>query len=399
MSSMRIPRQGLFATLALTTAGAAMCLVAPATAQAPESGSVRVAATGDKPELLKTIPIAKHADEERRVVMSLDSDKVGALEDGDRLEATAEVEVSVCLKTNPLHPGPGHSCIGKDYGYNPTVRTQLVLGPSASSSGAGSTVPVSGTKKLRCTQRLPNRNHHCVLVVDDGRLKIDDAQALPCSPDNCHLNLVLSAHNKDAKRGNRLVVGADAAGTGRVVGDKGGVNVARFRPGTLKKEDPINGNRQRSRLPIAASIGGHEQKKVLYSARIENPREGEQVIVEAEAFARISHLNYNSFMTTSMVLGENASSTRNSAPVNATRSKGRISIGNGFNCTQGRSGHRSPCAAKKVGVIEFLENVNRTLYVNLIGGMAAQFPEERHRPGDKAKILDKGFLRVYRFAG
>jgi hypothetical protein len=33
----------------------------------------------------------------------------------------------------------------------------------------------------------------------------------------------------------------------------------------------------------------------------------------------------------------------------------------------------------------------------VIGASAAQFPEERHRSGDKAKILDKGYLRVYRF--
>jgi hypothetical protein len=321
---------------------------------------------------------------------------VGELEDGDRLEGTAEVEVSVCLKNNPLHPGPGHRCVGKTYGYNPRVRAQLVLGPTGSSSGAGSTVAVSGAEGQKCTQRQPHRNHHCVLVINDGRLKIDDAQALPCNPNDCHLNLVLSASNRGAKPGHKLVVGADSAGSGKVVGDKGGLNVARFRPGTLKKENPIEGQRKRARLKITPDIG-HDQKKVLFSAPIRNPRAGEQFIVDGAAFAKISHLNYSVFMGSTMVLGENASSTRNSAPVNATRSKGRITRGNGFNCTQGPSGHRSPCVARKVGVIEFLENVNRTLYVNLISGMAAQFPEQRHRPGDKAKILKKGYLRVYRF--
>jgi hypothetical protein len=50
-----------------------------------------------------------------------------------------------------------------------------------------------------------------------------------------------------------------------------------------------------------------------------------------------------------------------------------------------------------VGVIEFLENVNRTLYVNVIGSMAAMFPEGRHRQGDKARVPRKGYLRIYRF--
>jgi hypothetical protein len=397
MSSMFVGRRGKLATLGVAFACTALWAI-PATAQGP-GGTVRVSATGARAELVKAIPIARHADEEPRVVMSLGPDKVGELEDGDRLEGTAEVEVSVCLKPNPRHPGANNKCIGKTYGYNPTVRAWLVLGPSASASGDGSTVRVSGTKKLRCTQRLPNRNHHCVLVIDDGRLKIDEAQSLPCNPNDCHLNLVLSAHNRGARPGHKLVVGADAAGAGRVVGDKGIVNVARFRPGSLKKEDPVEGNRSRSRLPISGSIGGHDKKKVLYTARIRNPRAGEQMIVDGAVFARISHLNYNAFLTTTVVLGENASSTRNSAPVNATRSKGRITRGNGFNCTQGRSGHRSPCVAKKVGVIEFVENVNRTVYVNVIGSSAAQFPEERHRSGDKAKILDKGYLRVYRFGG
>jgi len=36
-------------------------------------------------------------------------------------------------------------------------------------------------------------------------------------------------------------------------------------------------------------------------------------------------------------------------------------------------------------------------HVNVIGSMAAMFPEGRHRHGDKAKVLRKGFLRVYRF--
>jgi hypothetical protein len=180
-----------------------------------------------------------------------------------------------------------------------------------------------------------------------------------------------------------LVIGADAGGAGRVLGDKGMVNAARFRPGPLKKENPVEGDRSRSRLPIAASIGGHDEKKVLYTARIRNPREGEQVIVDDVVFARINHLRYSTFMTTTLVLGQNASSTSNSAPVNATRSKGRISRGNGSDCTQGPSGHKTPCLARKVGVIEFLENVNRTLYVNVIGSMAAMFPEGRHHQGDK----------------
>ncbi len=119
---------------------------------------MRVSATGARPELVKTIPIAKHRDEEPQVVMSLGADKIGELQDGDRLEGTAGVEVSVCLKPNPRHPEANNNGVGRTYGYNPTVRAWLVLGPSALSSGDGSTVRVSGAKSLRCPQRLPHRN-------------------------------------------------------------------------------------------------------------------------------------------------------------------------------------------------------------------------------------------------
>ena len=58
--------------------------------------------------------------------MSLQPGNLGDLRDGDRLEATAEVEVSVCLKPNELH-GSDRACIGRTYGYDPTVIAELVL--------------------------------------------------------------------------------------------------------------------------------------------------------------------------------------------------------------------------------------------------------------------------------
>jgi hypothetical protein len=159
---------------------------------------------------VKTIPIAKHRDEEPQVVMSLGADKIGELQDGDRLEGTADVEVSVSLEPNPGHPG-ANKCVDGTYGYNPTVRAWLVLGPSELSSGDGSTVRVSGAKSLRCPQRLLHRNHHCVLVVDDGRLKIDDAQALPCNPNDCHL----TRRQRAQPRGQGRAPVVDRGGRGR----------------------------------------------------------------------------------------------------------------------------------------------------------------------------------------
>ena len=77
---------------------------------------------------------------------------------------------------------------------------------------------------------------------------------------------------------------------------------------------------------------------------------------------------------------------------------GQIAEANGFNCTQGDSAHEDPCVARKVGVLEVTRDSPKTLYVNLTAGLAAQADfNNRHRSSDVAKLLDDGFLRVYRY--
>ena len=97
--------------------------------------------------------------------MSLQPGNLGDLRDGDRLDATAEVEVSVCLKPNELH-GSDRPCIGRTYGYDPSVIAELVLADGDPRPGRNA---VSlGSDQLTCAQSQPNRNHHCVLVIDGG---------------------------------------------------------------------------------------------------------------------------------------------------------------------------------------------------------------------------------------
>ena len=78
---------------------------------------------------------------------------------------------------------------------------------------------------------------------------------------------------------------------------------------------------------------------------------------------------------------------------------GQIAEANGFNCTQGDSAHEDPCTARKVGVLEITRDSPKTLYVNLVAGLAAQADfEDRHRASDVARVSTGGFLRVYRDA-
>lgn len=147
---------------------------------------MRTAATEHgKAERVKTLPISKQPWQEARSIMSVGPEGVGALIAGDRLEAAGDFEVSVCLKSNPLHPGAGQPCVGDIYSYNPTIRAKLVLASSGGATGPAGTQNISRTQSLTCTQDLPARNHHCVVSVPWSSLKIADPDSLPCRADAC----------------------------------------------------------------------------------------------------------------------------------------------------------------------------------------------------------------------
>ncbi len=356
-----------------------------------DTGTVRTGTTGNDSEIARTVPIGKGAGAERRVVMSLQAGNLGDLRDGDRLDASAEVEVSVCLKPNELHRS-SRPCIGRTYGYDPSVRAELVLAEGTRADGVS-----LGSDRLTCAQSQPNRNHHCVLVIDGG-IDIDEAAALPCNPETCHINLVLSARDGKARRGHKLVVGADSGGRA-VNGDKGRINFIRYRPGSQQREQPLaTSARRRSSLPIAQE-GGDPKDRVVYSVELGGLRAGEQLVIDGRMVARIGRHPYNVFQTNSLVLSENPDSTsREGWPERVGDLNGQIAEANGFNCTQGDSAHEDPCTARKVGVLEITRDSPKTLYVNLVTGMAAQADfDNRHHAGDTAKVLDDGFLRVYRY--
>ena len=357
------------------------------------TGTVRTGTTGNDSELTKAIPIGRRAGAKQRVMMSLEQANLGDLRDGDVLAATAEVEVSVCLKPNELH-GSNRPCIGRTYGYNPGVRAELVL---AGGGRATRGLPL-GEDKLTCTQTQPDRNHHCVLVIDDGAVAIEDASALPCNAETCHVNLVLSAHDKNAKRSDKLVVGSDS--DGKVVnGDKGRVNFTRYRPGNEERVEPTV---TRARVRPTLAIAGEDadpQEQAIYSVELPDLKLGEQLVIDGKMAAKIGRYPYQVFQTTSLVLSEGRdSASREGWPERAGDLNGQIAEANGFNCTQGKSAHDDPCVAHKVGVLEITRDSPQTLYVNLTAGMRAQGDfENRHRARDAAKILQEGFLRVYRY--
>lgn len=386
-------------SVALATVVCASAAVAlPAGAERGPSQTMETAWSGLGAERTKTIPIAKRKGAKPRVVMSLPPEKVGPVTPNDSVYANAEVEVSVtCLEPMP-------KCVGKIYHYSPYYRAQLVLAPSPNAASPGNTTPISSWKRARCSQELPHRNHHCVLALD-GTRSIGDAENLSCT--RCHVNLVVEAYHKKAKRGNVLVVGSD--GDDGIEQDKGMINSAVWDPGPKPGIDPVVTRHPSTRkIPVATQSGAGKVGKVVMSRRLNELQAGEQLLVDARIKVKTDHLPYGTLLQSQLVLSEKPGSTKRSGnPGKIASSKGVITAQNGFNCTRGRSGHTSPCTVRKVGVIKIFKD-SRTkpelgegpfvpLYVNLVMQSKAEYGGERHRSGDVAKVARVGSLAITRF--
>jgi hypothetical protein len=395
---MRTRSSRLFLTLALV-----MLALGTTAAGAQAGDGVIAASSGNDSELLESIPIGKRQGQKPRVAMTIPPERLGELRAGDRLEVNAEIEVSVCMKPNALHPGDGRPCVGRRYGFNPTFRAQAVLAPSPSTVGPDSTLPLSAVHKLRCATTQPDRNHHCVLVIPPTELEVEDPQSLPCAPSACHLNLVVGAHHRQARSGHRLVLGSDED-DGSVNGDKGRLNVLRLRPDMLglypSAERLVSAGPSLATLPVVAK-GKDTVKRVLASVPLEDIEVGDRLVVEGFSQARIGHHPYNVFLTSHIAISSTPDDDVRKAGVYGTTDlHGQVTKGNGFNCTQGPSAHPHPCEISKVGVITFVKDPERTLYVNLVAGAMAIGTEpqyERWRPGDAVRVREASVdVRRYR---
>jgi len=388
------PATLLAAALMLAALLAGDVLEAPAQSS-PER--VRVASTGFGAERHKTVPIARQPLGKPRSVISLPAGDIGRIESGDRVEGKAELEVSTtCLE-------PMRKCVGKIYRYSPFVLSRLVLaaGPKATKG-----VALSKWRKLRCSQKQPHRNHHCVIVIPGAQRVIDDVSKLPCGGQYCRLNLVVSAYHPTAKSGHRLVIGVDASGG--ISQNKGHVAAAVYSPATAR-----SGGRQvvqRKRRLSKIGIGGSQH--IVAARRLNRLRAGERLVVEAKMRGGIGHLSYASLVQSRLILARSPRTTKRKLAANIGSFRARFGRQNGFNCTQGYSAHRTPCLVRKVGTMRITRDARKRplrrvgkrgkrvpLYVNLIvGANAVGVQDHRARSGDKMRI--KGVsIKVRRYGG
>ena len=380
----------------LTAAFAAVLAIAvPAAVGAggvPKLPKAELSSTGNESELLPAVPISKRPAMRERVVMSLGPDKFDALAAGDRLRASAEVQVSTtCVSDGPR-------CIGTRYQFSPTIAARIVLS-SGREVGDPSFALSTTTKKL-CKQRRPNRNHHCTLAIPNTETVISDLAALPCPPEACYVNLILGASNKRAKPTNRVVLGADLP-NGQVKKDKGRLNLVHTRS-TVPAPVPLSSNQiVTPSLPLTEP--DKERRRSVYSVPIEAPRKGEVLAFDASFGIDIAALRYNTFVATKVIVASSPTETdpsdlaRSASPLRANATES-----NGFNCTLGRSGYSNPCTVVKAGATKITRDVldeyglPGTLYLNVVASAKPLLTESA--PGNPVATLIPGNgLNVLRY--
>jgi len=325
---------------------------------------VKLSTTGQDSELVKAVPIANAPGLKERTAMSLGPDKLKRIEAGDRMRVSGEVQVSTTCVAR------GTRCVGRRYEFNPTVSARIVL--SNTSEPIGASIPLSEPKSVLCKQRRPNRNHHCTLAFPNVETPILDLASLPCPDNACYVNLIVGASHKKAKRGTRVVLGADRP-DGGVAQDKGRLNVVQARSDVPAPTVQASAELLNTSLPLTE--GKKLKRRVIHSVPIAAPRKDEVLAFDGSYLATIEQLRFNTFLGTRVILGETPTSTE---PTGLAKSgvqfRGEATESNGFNCTQGRSGNQTPCTVLKAGAIRITQDAidpatgqPATLHVNLVG--------------------------------
>jgi hypothetical protein len=323
------------------------------------------ATSGNQSELIKRVPIRRRSGGGERVAMQVFPEALDPIEAGDRLRAAAEVQVS----TTCIVPGP--RCIGRSYTLSPFVTARIVLsrGPKARSPS----MALSGRSTVLCKQHRPNRNHHCTLTIPNTVTRVPNPHALPCPPDHCFVNVLLSAHNRAAKRGDFVVLGGDRP-DGSLEQDKGRITVIQAHGGVRAPAVYTYAGLQHHRLPL--TVADSDKRRIVYASPIPAPLRGEVLAFDVKFVSAISALPFNTFVTSRVILTTGPKKTHPSKIAKtAVRFRGQATEANGFDCTLGPSGYANPCITHKAGAIRFRRDIVHrksktpvTLWLNVLAG-------------------------------
>ncbi len=392
-------RQTATRGIALAALGPLVAVAASAAASSAPEGSrpesLVVATTGNKSELIKRVPIRRGHGGGERVAMRLNRSSLETIETGDRLRAGAEVQVSTtCIVQEPR-------CIGRSYTLSPRVTARIVL--SRGHKARSPSIALSERRSVLCKQHRPNRNHHCTITIPNTVTRIEDARDLPCKPDRCYVNLLVSAHNPNAKRGNYVVLGGDRP-DGTLEQDKGRLTVMQAHEDVRAPAVFTNAALLHHRLPL--TVADSDKRRIVYAMPIAAPQRGEVLAFDVKFVSAISALPFNTFVTSRVILAEGPFRTKPTKKAKTSiRFQGQATEANGFDCTLGPSGYANPCITHKSGAIRFRRDVVHKksgtpviLWLNVIAG-AKPLLAERVKSSNKVSLAAQpNGLTVWRYS-
>jgi len=360
-------------------------MVASVNPRGAASPTLLASSTDKDPERHLELPITRQRGGERRVVMSLGPhgrpySSMPDLAPGDRIEISGELEVTTDARER------GKACVREPYRYDPTIDPRLVLadGPDVAETDHRHGVAIASLGSRSCSQR----RHHTLVVFSDISYSVPD-RGVPWN-DPSHLNLVLDAHHERAGPGQVLLIGQNEPATDSIPahaeGDMGKLNVVRYR----KMPEPT-GRRvvarelEASHIPV---LKGH--RTVIYSLRLEDLEEREQLLMRAELHVRNPH-SYAARVSTEVVLAGSRSGTDPSGrAAQVCPFSGQIAKFNGTNCLP-----ESKLVTSKFGTMRILKSAGQPLFVNL--AVTSSDPEGIPKPNDAVEPSPEGFLEIRRF--
>jgi hypothetical protein len=155
-------------------------------------------------------------------------------------------------------------------------------------------------------------------------------------------------------------------------------------------------------LPLAEAK--RVKRRVIHSVEIPAARRGDVLAFDASYLANIDDLPFNAFIGGRVIVADSPVATvPTGIGKEVSLSRGDATEGNGFNCTQGRSGYRSPCTVVKAGATRITRNAVDEqgqpvpLYINLVGAAAPKLTVDL-QPDDLVTVSPVSGLRVLRYA-
>jgi hypothetical protein len=338
--------------------------------------SVFAAATGDDAESEKTVPITKKEGEGSRVVMSLPLEGArphsALAAPGDVLKVGVELEVTVDAEQQA-------DSYHDHYTYSPLVQAELLLAsdPEKNKADPKNAIRLGGSKPERVGHAL----HHHVVVIEEQEANLG---ALVGHWAKAYLNLVLSAWDEQADGDQVLLVGENEP-HGPPEGNKGRINVIRFRPQRPNEHPKRTTEEQAKQVPLLK-----DQRTLLYSLRLDNLKANEQLWLEAELLTR-SRLTFPARISTQLLIADSPKATSpggQAAEICAFR--GEVAKFNGTNCLP-RDTHKT----HKLGVMRLRRDAGRPLYANLVA--TSSDPFRRGPGGENLEVLNGGYVQAVRY--